>query len=359
MAKTPYIASGRLMGTHFWGIVLAGGEGKRLQEYLKTEHGLDRPKQFCAIIGRRSMLRHTIDRASTMIEASRLLTVINRRHLSFALEDLYDRTPGTVIPVPFNCETGPSILLALLHIHTEDPHAIVVIFPSDHFILEEERFMDHVRSACSFVSSMPGFVVALGIVPDSIQAGYGWIEKGPLLHSQGPMSLFRTNRFWEKPGADMAARLFAHDWLWNTMTLAGTASKFLRLFSVFTPEVFKSFKRIRESLGTPSEQQVSYQVFRNLSSVNFSRSVLERSASHLGVLPVRGVTWSDWGDEQRVRTDLQRLAATRRPQASLSNQGSQNGELVNLESPGCVSETVLADSFSLAGAQQSRPNFIE
>ena len=312
---------------HYWGIILAGGEGKRLQPFLLRECGLNRPKQFCAIVGRRSMLRHTIDRASTLIHPSRLLTVINRHHLAFALEDLYDRDPRRIITVPFNCETGASILLALMRIHAEDPKAVVVIFPSDHFIHREDQFMNYVRGACSFVEKMPGFIVSLGIVPTAVQPGYGWIETGNVLDRRGSMSLFRINRFWEKPNAELTQKLFGSGCLWNTLTLTGTASKFIRLFSEYTPDIFQSFLRIRNAFGTPEETRVTYEVFLKLASVNFSSAILERSPAHLAVLPVTDVYWSDWGEEARVRADLQLLAEqkkrTREPENVLSTRWSK------------------------------------
>src|SRR6266849_939612 len=73
---------------HFWGIVLAGGEGRRLREYIRSRFGHERPKQYCVFTGTRSMLRHTIDRAQRLIPRERLLTVINRNHLKYAEEHL-------------------------------------------------------------------------------------------------------------------------------------------------------------------------------------------------------------------------------------------------------------------------------
>lgn len=341
MASAGGFISGGHRRLHCWGIILAGGDGKRLEPYLRSERGLNRPKQFCAIVGRRSMLRHTIDRASTFIKPEHLLTVISRHHVALALEDLYDRDPKTVLTVPFNCETGASILLALLRIHAEDPEAIVVIFPSDHFILQEARFMDHVRSACSFVSRMPGFIVTLGIVPDSPQPGYGWIEKGEVLARQGTMTLFRTKRFWEKPPEELTQRLLSTGCLWNTLTLAGTASKFIRLFSEYTPEMLGSFREIENAIGTPRERQVIYDVFLNLTSVNFSKSILERTALHQAVLPVSGVYWSDWGDERRVRTDLGHLADSNSKTGVPENPAY--AESLNLDSGGMSRNAPVVD----------------
>ncbi|MDE3057130.1 MAG: hypothetical protein KGJ59_04140 [Bacteroidota bacterium] len=292
----------------YWGIILAGGDGKRLEHFLKTEFGLTRPKQFCTIIGRRSMLRHTIDRASRLIPSFRLLTVISRKHLPYAMADLYDRDPKTVVTVPFNCETAPSILLPLLNINAVNPNAIVTVFPSDHFILEEERFMAYVKAACHFVNKRPEFLATVGIVPTSPQPGYGWIEKGDVLHGEGEKRVYQIKNFLEKPDEELTQYLYTRGCLWNTMTLVGTAATFIRMFKECAPEIFVPFQSIWNDIGTFREAETTYNVFRALPSVNFSHAILERIPHRLSVLPVKGVYWSDWGNESRIRCDLARLA---------------------------------------------------
>src|SRR6266511_5441918 len=80
---------------HIWGIVLAGGEGKRLQPFIRACLGCDRPKQYCAFIHHRSMLRHTILRAERIIPPEHLLTVVIYPHLPYVREELYDRPSET------------------------------------------------------------------------------------------------------------------------------------------------------------------------------------------------------------------------------------------------------------------------
>jgi mannose-1-phosphate guanylyltransferase len=41
------------------GIILAGGEGVRLRAYVRALVGDERPKQFCAIVGRETLLEQT------------------------------------------------------------------------------------------------------------------------------------------------------------------------------------------------------------------------------------------------------------------------------------------------------------
>ena len=48
-------------------------------------------------------------------------------------------------------------------------------------------------------------------------------------------------------------------------------------------------------------------LYARLPSTNFSEDVLGTQAANLAVLPVRGVTWSDWGEPARVLGTLERL----------------------------------------------------
>lgn len=47
-------------GGHIWAIVLAGGQGRRLRPLIQRVHKDDRPKQFAALLGSRSLLRQTL-----------------------------------------------------------------------------------------------------------------------------------------------------------------------------------------------------------------------------------------------------------------------------------------------------------
>jgi hypothetical protein len=53
------------------GIVLAEGEGSRLKRFIQESSGTDAPKQFCAFVGRRTMIEQTLRRAETIIPRKR------------------------------------------------------------------------------------------------------------------------------------------------------------------------------------------------------------------------------------------------------------------------------------------------
>jgi mannose-1-phosphate guanylyltransferase len=299
--------SSRVEREHCWGIVLAGGEGKRLQPFIRACLGCDRPKQYCAFIHNRSMLRHTLLRAEHIIPPEHLLTVVIYPHLPYVREELYDRPSETIIVQPYNLDTAPGILLPLLHVHQRDPEAIVIILPSDHFILEEEPFMASVEDAAAFVNSHPEYPVLLGVEPRSPEIEYGWLELGRAIGQPRDTEVYRVGCFWEKPSPEEAEALYLKGCLWNTMVLVARARVLLGLFKSFTPTLMSCFDRIKRSLASPQEADVLQEVYATMPAVNFSRAILAPSPHRLGVLRVRGVYWSDWGDPRRLQQDLARF----------------------------------------------------
>lgn len=293
---------------HLWGIILAGGEGKRLQPFIRSRFGSERPKQYYPLFGGRSMLRHTLARAERLIPPERLLTVVTRPHLDYTREELHDRPPGTVIVQPSNRETGPGILLPLLHVYQRDPKAVVVLLPADHFIVEEERFMAHVEEAAAFVATAPGCLVLLGVEPERPEPQYGWIETGSISEHHHHTKVHRVRRFWEKPDRRTAQILYhRYDCLWNTMVVVGRAWWLLSLFKTLTPELFSLFDGLQPLIGSPIEAEAVERIYTRLPVVDFSRAILAQHPPRLAVLRVKDVYWSDWGNPAQVELDLTRF----------------------------------------------------
>jgi mannose-1-phosphate guanylyltransferase len=113
--------------------------------------------------------------------------------------------------------------------------------------------------------------------------------------------------FWEKPSLEEADVLYLKGCLWNTMVLVAPARVLLGLFESLTPMLMQCFDPIKRSLASTQEADVLREVYTELPSINFSRAILAPSSDCLGVVRVRGVYWSDWGDPTRLRQDLVRL----------------------------------------------------
>jgi mannose-1-phosphate guanylyltransferase len=295
---------------HLWGIVLAGGEGNRLKDLVKKQYGYHRPKQFCTFIGTRSLIRHTLDRALKLIPREHLFTVITKHQYKYAVDEIGYPLLNMTVTQPCARETSAGILLPMLKINHIDPEAIVTIFPSDHFINEENYFMDYVLEANLFVVNNPGSIVMLGVKPDRIESGYGWIEPGIRVLYHGEKIVRGVKRFWEKPSPEKAETLWHKGSLWNTFVLIGRSTTFIKNIKVCVPAVFNAFEPIRKEIGTSREKITIEKSFKFIPALNFSRFVLEMIPEQLRVMEVSDVYWSDWGDEKRIRNDLEKLSLT-------------------------------------------------
>ncbi|HYB74661.1 MAG TPA: sugar phosphate nucleotidyltransferase [Candidatus Sulfotelmatobacter sp.] len=294
-----------------WAVVLAGGEGRRMRRFIGKFLGSERPKQFCRIVGRRSMLRHTWDRAARVVEAERIVTVITAGQEPYLDEEAGGGVPGTVLVQPENKETAAGLLLPLLWIARRAPAATVAVFPADHFVWEEDRFAGHVRTALAAAQERPERLVLLGVEADGPEVGYGWIAPGEPLAAGPAAELYTVRRFWEKPDLHTAARLFGAGHLWNTLVLAGHMKAFLGLAAACIPQVFEPLRAVGHLLDGVPAAAVLAATYRRIPSTNFSRAILARSPKGLTVLAVRGVGWSDWGDPDRIVRTLRRFQ--RRP----------------------------------------------
>jgi len=292
---------------HVWGIILAAGDGKRLKHYIRSRFNSDCPKQFCAFTGTRSMLSHTISRARLFIPPERIVVTVNSKQSSYAAGDISGLDERNVIVQPSNKETTASILLPLLHIIRRDPDACVVVFPSDHFIVEEKRFMDNVAAAVEFVDNHSKYLLLLGVEQHEFHPDYGWIETSMKISDIRGCEVFRVKRFLEKPNSEKISTVQQEHCLLNTMVFVGTAATVLRKFRLLTPSVFQAFKKIDVDLLSPHEESTVNEVYSALPSVDFSVAILEHDAHGLAVLRVKDVYWSDWGNADRVRADIARI----------------------------------------------------
>jgi mannose-1-phosphate guanylyltransferase len=292
---------------HHWGIILAGGEGKRLQEFIRKRYGLDRPKQYSAIIGKRSMLRHTLDRVEKFFPVKQLQIVVSRKHRKYLSEELKEREQKSVLIAPENRESAASVYLALSHIHFRDPDALVAVFPSDHFIGEEERFLNYVEHAISFIENHPDFVVLLGIKPTDANPEYGWITPSKNFLQQNGSRFYRVTDFCEKPTIERAQELLNQGCLWNSMVLAAKSDTLVKMYRKHLKSIYDAFKKGKSVYGTDEEERFLIDAFDNIPSKSFSKCVLEEIPESLFVLRVEGVLWSDWGNKEQVLKDLESL----------------------------------------------------
>jgi mannose-1-phosphate guanylyltransferase len=283
-----------------WAVILAGGNGDRIVELTHGWLGRPVPKQYCAFVGTRSMLEHTISRADKLAQREQQLTIVARAHQSEAQLQLADRWPSGIIVQPANKDTLPGIFLPLTHVYVRDSKATVMIFPSDHFIHPENNFYQVMEKALQAAEELPDMVVLVGAPALSLQLEYGWICPGDQIWSAENHSVRAVKRFLEKPSISYASEAMACGGLWNTMIVVAKAKTLWQLGWHYCPEVLKHFERLGSAIGTSREEAALEAIYEVMPSRNFSSDLLTPAAGRTGVISMEGVLWSDWGRKERI-----------------------------------------------------------
>ncbi|HEY3302196.1 MAG TPA: sugar phosphate nucleotidyltransferase [Candidatus Binatia bacterium] len=295
-------------------IILAAGEGVRLRSFVKTLRGDTLPKQYVRFLGSRSMLETTFHRAQRLIPWERLFTVVSANHLKYpeVTRQLAAYPEIRVVVQPIDRDTGIGLLLPLAHLFRRYPDSTVAVFPSDHFVREEDRFMTHVDAAFRLVEQQPAKIVLLGVAPNRAEPEYGYIVPGEELRGPIALGVREVCRIIEKPQPAVARELVLRGGLWNTLVVVFKTKTFLNQVRRSAPFLHSSFERIQRTIATPSTRDLLKELYLRMQPVNLSRGLLEilpkQRPSPLWVLPVRDVYWSDWGAETRIRNVLGEIA---------------------------------------------------
>ncbi len=289
-----------------WAVVLAGGEGVRLRAFVRRTLGEERPKQFCRLLGPRSLLRQTLDRVALLVPPDRTVVVGVERHAPYLAAELGPRPASKLLKQPESRGTAAAVLLAAQWIAARDPRATIAFFPSDHFIREEARFMQHVADAARFIGRERGWMVLLGVPPSEPEPEYGWIDPGERITSAGRVPIYRVRRFLEKPSPELARALFRQGCLWNTLVFVTEAGALLASGRACVPGVAGRLGWLSAFWDGDLEEWAVRQAYALAPTANFSRAVLEACAQPVAVLRVSDLTWCDLGSPDRVRKTLAR-----------------------------------------------------
>ena len=281
-----------------WAVMLAGGDGARLQSLTLKIAGDSRPKQFCSIVGGESLLAQTRARIESLIHVDRELFVVTRAHESYYREELRDVDDSRIISQPLNRGTGVAVAIALLHILQRDADAVVILVPCDHYYSDSEACGRAIRTAISGAEQYPDSIVLVGAKAHYPEVEYGWIELGSAI-SHVPIPLLQVNRFWEKPSLLQAQTLLQRGCLWNTFVTVGHARAFLDLVCLQVPNVVPSLTKAMAE----NELDVAY---RLMPAVDFSREVLAPQPHRLLAVPDTTSGWADLGSPTRVMDILTR-----------------------------------------------------
>lgn len=274
------------MNKDYYAILMAGGVGSRFWP-VSTQ---DFPKQFHDMLGTGdTLIQKTFSRLSEIIPKENIFILTNERYNDLVFEQLPDITKRQVVLEPAMRNTAPCILYASLKIQKENPNALMIVAPSDHWIEDESAFTDNVRQAFNFCSKNNA-LMTLGIAPTFPNTGYGYIE-----YDKSSVDSVKTvSQFREKPDYETAKDFISQgNFLWNAGIFMWSVSSVLNAFKNNQPELFALFENGIPVYNTDSEDAFIKENYGKSENISVDYAIMEKS-KNVFVLPAT-FDWNDLG----------------------------------------------------------------
>ncbi len=273
------------MSKNYYAILMAGGIGSRFWPVSTSEF----PKQFHDMLGTgETLIQRTFSRLSKLIPAENIFILTNERYNDLVLEQLPEIKQRQVVTEPAMRNTAPCILYASMKIHKENPDAVMVVAPSDHWIEDENAFVENLEQSFK-ACSKDDILMTLGIQPTFPNTGYGYIQ-----YVKEENAIKEVSQFTEKPNYEKAKEFLSEgNYLWNAGIFIWSATSILKAFENYQIEMTQLFDKGKEYYNTSEEKEFIGTNYALAENISIDYAILEK-ASNVYVLPAT-FDWNDLG----------------------------------------------------------------
>ncbi|MDO8580998.1 MAG: mannose-1-phosphate guanylyltransferase [Candidatus Omnitrophota bacterium] len=272
---------------HLYAVVLIGGSGTRFWPLSRCAH----PKQFLKLTSSLTLFEETLKRLKGVVRPSHIYIVTNVKH-ERKIKQLaagFHVSSSNVLLEPSGKNTAPAAIWAALRIAAVDPHATMVILPSDHLIKHSTNFVKALGNAVDLAGR--DYLVTFGIPPTRPETGYGYV-KTAVRKDQGT-KFFKVVRFIEKPVLAKAKKFCREkNYLWNSGMFVWKATTFLIEAQMYLPRVYGPLTRHARGPGFR-------QMWAKLPSISVDCGILEK-AHNVAAVDAQNIGWSDVGSWQAL-----------------------------------------------------------
>jgi mannose-1-phosphate guanylyltransferase len=273
------------MNKNYYAILMAGGVGSRFWPVSTASF----PKQFHDMLGTgETLIQKTFHRLSKLIPTENIYILTNEKYNDLVLEQLPNVTQKQVVLEPAMRNTAPCILYASLKIQKENPNAVMVVAPSDHWIEDEAAFIENLQTSFSKCEK-ENVLMTLGIQPTFANTGYGYIN-----FEKSESAIKKVHQFTEKPDYETAKKfLESGNYLWNAGIFMWSVNTIITAFQNFQPKLFELFDEGFSVYNTDFEDDFIRDNYGRAENISIDYAIMEH-ASHVYVLPAT-FDWNDLG----------------------------------------------------------------
>ncbi|MEX0899993.1 MAG: mannose-1-phosphate guanylyltransferase/mannose-6-phosphate isomerase [Gammaproteobacteria bacterium] len=269
-------------------IVMCGGSGTRLWPLSRRQH----PKQFLKLYGERSPFQEAVRRAGAIENARPPLVIGNEDHRFLILDELAEIGVSglNILLEPVARNTAAALAMAAIHAARNNPKALLLAMPADHYVDDRTRFAASVKRGVS--DAKAGAIVLFGVKPTGPNTGYGYIHKSTGHAKDG---VHRVMEFKEKPDAATAVEyLSSGEYLWNSGVFLVRADVYLSALERHAPDIAAAAaSAVQSAKWNGIALQLNREALMSCRSESIDYAVMEHTRT-AKVVEV-DYTWNDLG----------------------------------------------------------------
>lgn len=268
-------------------LILAGGRGERF--WPKSRKRL--PKQFLTLVdSEKTMLQLAVERVLPVIDIKDIYIVTDRLYKAIVMEQIQALPEENIICEPLGKNTAPCICLAAMYISKKYDNSVMFVFPSDHLIRDNTRFLSALNKAYDVVCDKDA-IATIGIMPSHPETGYGYIKTES---ETGTQDVYIVEKFDEKPNMEKAVEYVSSaGYLWNSGMFVWKTKTILEKLQQYLPEVYKEISSVFSIEDKEKQMDILEQVYGGLPSISIDYAILEKTDN---IYVIQGsFVWDDVG----------------------------------------------------------------
>lgn len=297
----------KLSPTNNYCVIMAGGIGSRFWPESRNS----RPKQFLDFFGTgQSLLQMTVNRFRELVPMENILIVTNVLYRDMMLEQLPELKPEQILCEPARRNTAPCVAYAVSHISgmvgrklgaksiadvdwaSPESHANIIVAPSDHMILREDKFISTLKVGLEHIAEHDS-LLTLGMRPTRPETGYGYIQLDDV-ENKRENAVLPVKTFTEKPNLELAKVFYeSGEFLWNSGIFLWNLHAIRKAFRTHQPIIADVFKKGDELMGTPAEEAFIQEMFPTCPNISLDYGIMEKADDVRVIYADFG--WSDLG----------------------------------------------------------------
>lgn len=269
---------------------MAGGVGSRFWPLSRQ----NKPKQFLDVLGTgRSLLQMTFDRFNKICPIENIYIVTSEIYQETIFEQLPGIKNDQVLLEPVRRNTAPCIAYANYKIFQKNPNANIITAPSDHLILQENKFKKVITEGLNFVENND-VLLTLGITPSRPETGYGYIQVNGGKSTSENSNIYKVKTFTEKPNKELAQVFIdSGEFFWNAGIFIWSLKTIMTAFETHLPEINTLFKDGINVYNTPQESSFIEKIYAESRNVSIDYGIMEKAENVFVYCSEFG--WADLG----------------------------------------------------------------